>query len=167
MGFGGGSSHGVDYQALADDYLSAKSDVDKAYNSNLSSAKAKMAAGGLAAGSAQWNANVKTIEDAYTKDLSSLQESYSYTKLKSLYNRGEVSYTNPSGGRPDSSNAPTFTPYKEDFDTWLQNRYGSSADSTSADTSSAAATTTDNTQSKAAAVSALGMQTKVANPWLA
>ena len=161
MGFGGGSSPKVDYQALADDYLSAKSDVDKAYNSNLSSAKAKMAAGGMAAGSAQWDANIKTIEDAHAEDLSSLQESYSYTKLKKMYDRGEVSYTNSGGG------GPTFTPYEEDFDTWLQNRYGSSADSTSADTSSAAAATTDNTQSKAAAASALGMQTKIANPWLA
>ena len=161
MGFGGGSSPKVDYQALADDYLSAKSDVDKAYNSNLSSAKAKMAAGGMAAGSAQWDANIKTIEDAHTEDLSSLQESYSYTKLKKMYDRGEVSYANSGGG------APTFTPYEEDFDTWLQNRYGSSVDSTSADTSSAATATTDNTQSKAAAASALGVQTKVANPWLA
>ena len=167
MGFGGGSSPKVDYQALADDYLSAKSDVDKAYNSNLSSAKAKMAAGGMAAGSTQWDANIKTIEDAHAEDLSSLQGSYSYTKLKKLYDRGEVSYTNPTGGRPGSTLIPTFTPYEEDFDTWLQNRYGSSADSTSADTSSTAATTTDNAQSKAAAASALGMQTKVANPWLA
>ena len=161
MGFGGGSSPKVDYQALADDYLSAKSDVDKAYNSNLSSAKAKMAAGGMAAGSAQWDANIKTIEDAHVEDLSSLQGSYSYTKLKSLYDRGEVSYTN--SGRE----GPTFTPYEEDFDTWLQNRYGSSADNASANTSPAAAATTDSAQSKAAAASALGVQTKVANPWLA
>ena len=167
MGFGGRSSPKVDYQALADDYLSAKSDVDNAYNSNLSSAKAKMAAGGMAAGSAQWDANIKTIEDAHAEDLSSLQESYSYTKLKSLYDRGEVSYTDPSGSRPGSSGVPMFTPYEEDFDTWLQNRYGSSVDDTSADTSSVADATTDNTQSKAAAASALGMQTKVANPWLA
>ena len=167
MGFGGGSSPKVDYQALADDYLSAKSDVDKAYNSNLSSTKAKMAAGGMAAGSTQWDANIKAVEDAYAEDLSSLQESYSYTKLKKMYDRGEVSYTNPTGGRPDSSVTPVFTPYEEDFDTWLQNRYGSSADSTSADTSSTAATATDNTQSKAAAASALGVQTKIANPWLA
>ena len=167
MGFGGGSSPKVDYQALADDYLSAKSDVDKAYNSNLSSAKAKMAAGGMAAGSTQWDANIKTIEDAHAEDLSSLQESYSYTKLKSLYDRGEVSYVDPTGGRPGSSSVPVYTPYEEDFDTWLQNRYGSSADNASADTPSTAATTTDNTQSKAAAASALGMQTKVANPWLA
>ena len=167
MGFGGGSSPKVDYQALADDYLSAKSDVDKAYNSNLSSAKAKMAAGGMAAGSAQWDANIKTIEDAHAEDLSSLQESYSYTKLKSLYDKGEVSYVDPSGSRPGSSMIPVYTPYEEDFDTWLQNRYGSSADNTSADTSSAAAATTDNTQSKAAAASALDVQTKVANPWLA
>ena len=167
MGFGGGSSPKVDYQALADDYLSAKSDVDKAYNSNLSSAKAKMAAGGMAAGSVQWDANIKAVEDAHAEDLSSLRESYSYTKLKKMYDRGEVSYVDASGSRPGSSGAPVFTPYEEDFDTWLQNRYGSSADSTSADTSSTAATATDNTQSKAAAASALGMQTKVANPWLA
>lgn len=167
MGFGGRSSPKVDYQALADDYLSAKSDVDKAYNSNLSSAKAKMAAGGMAAGSAQWDANIKTIEDAHTEDLSSLQGSYSYTKLKSLYDRGEVSHADPSGGRPGSSGAHVFTPYEEDFDTWLQNRYGSSVDNTSAGTSSAAAATTDSAQSKAAAASALGAQTKVANPWLA
>ena len=167
MGFGGGSSPKVDYQALADDYLSAKSDVDKAYNSNLSSTKAKMAAGGMAAGSAQWDANIKAVEDAHAEDLSSLQESYSYTKLKSLYDRGEVSYMDPSGSRPGSSSVPVYTPYEEDFDTWLQNRYGSSADNASADTPSTAATTTDNTQSKAAAASALGMQTKIANPWLA
>ena len=167
MGFGGGSSPKVDYQALADDYLSAKSDIDKAYNSNLSSAKAKMAAGGMAAGSAQWDANIKAVEDAHAEDLSSLQESYSYTKLKKMYDRGEVSYANPSGGRPGSSGAPTFTPYEEDFDTWLQNRYGSSVDNTSANTSSAADATTDDAQSKAAAASALGVQTKIANPWLA